>query len=109
MLGFIEFLLENINMIGSVKSPKVKGRIRIIKARIRTVDGKPTVQRRKRVSNIRGYVLKGTSTLRRISPQEKLHRKMGQRRAKVKRRAKMARIVLKRARSMRRRESMGLK
>ena len=92
MISFGQFLAE-------ARGP----RIRIVKARIR--NGK--VQRRKRVSGVKGYTLKG-GTLKRISPQEKLHRKIGARRGKVKRRAKLARSLLKRARSMRKRKSLGL-
>lgn len=89
------------------EAKKISGRYRIIKARVRTVGGKLTVQRRKKVSRTKGYTFHG-GTLKRISPAERLHRKVGQRRGKLKRRAKMARIVLKRSRSMRRRSSLGL-
>ena len=78
-------------------------RIKIVKVRIR--GGK--VQRRKKVSNVKGYKLKGTRLVR-MSSQERMHRKMAARKAKVKRRAKMARAIMKRKRTMMRRHSMGL-
>lgn len=97
MKTFREFVAE-------AKGP----RIRIVKARIRSVGGKISVQRRKRVSNVKGYSLKG-STLKRITATERMHRKAGQRRGKIKRRAKMSRIRLRYKRSMARRKAMGLK
>ena len=83
---------------------KSKGpRIRLIKARVRA--GK--VQRRVRKSSVKGYVLRG-GVLKRISTTERIHRKIAARRAKYKRKAKMARIVIKRKRSMRRRTMLGI-
>lgn len=79
-------------------------RIKIVKARIR--GGK--VQRRKRVSNVKGFTLRG-GRLTRMSAAERRRRKMGQRRGKIKRRAKMNRILMKRQRSLRKRASIGLK
>lgn len=97
MESFINFINENT-------SPRIK----VIKARVRTINGKLTVQRRKKVSNVKGYTLRG-GTLKRISPLERLHRKLGARRAKVKRKAKAGRIALKRKITMRRRHSLGLR
>ena len=77
-------------------------RIRRIRVRIR--NGK--VQRNVRKSGMKGYTLRG-GRLVRMSTQEKLHRKRGARRGKIKRRAKMARILMKRKRSMRRLTAMG--
>jgi len=91
MFTFDEFLTE------------VGPRIKIVKVRIR--GGK--VQRRKKVSNVKGYKLKGTRLVR-MSSQERMHRKMAARKARVKRRAKMARAIMKRKRTMMRRHSMGL-
>lgn len=79
-------------------------RVKIVKARIR--GGK--VQRRKRVSNVKGFTLRG-GRLTRMSAAERRRRKMGQRRGKIKRRAKMNRILMKRQRSLRKRASIGLK
>lgn len=81
-----------------------QGRTKIVKARVR--GGK--VQRRKRLSAVKGYTIRG-GKLKRMSMQERLRRKRAQRRAKVKRRAKMARALMRRKRSMRRRASLGLK
>ena len=80
-----------------------EARINIIKARIR--GGK--VQRRKKVSNVPGMTLRG-GTLKRMSAAERRRRKMGARKGKVKRRAKMTRILMKRKRSLQKRKSLGL-
>jgi len=80
-----------------------EARIRIIKARIR--GGK--IQRRKKVSNVAGYTLRG-GKLKRMSMTERRKRRMGQRRGKLKRRAKLGRALMKRKRSLRRRKAMGL-
>jgi hypothetical protein len=79
-----------------------KTRIRRIRVRIR--NGK--VQRNVKKSGIKGYVLRG-GRLVRMSTTEKLHRKRGARRGKIKRRAKMARILMKRSRSLRRLRGLG--
>jgi len=78
-------------------------RIRLIKVRIR--NGK--IQRRVRVSGIKGFTIRGNKMIR-MSSMERMHRRSGARRGKIKRRAKMARIIMKRSRSLRRRKSMGL-
>lgn len=78
-------------------------RIKLIKARIR--GGK--VQRRVRKSGVKGMSLRGGKLVR-ITPAEKRARKMGARRAKIKRRAKLARALMKRKRSMMKRKAMGL-
>lgn len=79
------------------------GRKKLIKARVR--GGK--VQRRKVVSGIKGYTIRG-GKLTRMSSAERLRRRISQRKAKVKRRAKMARAMIRRKRSLRRRQSLGL-
>ena len=71
-----------------------QGRTKIVKARVR--GGK--VQRRKKLSAVKGYTIRG-GKLKRMSAQERIRRKRGQRRGKVKRKAKMARALLKRKRS----------
>jgi hypothetical protein len=78
-------------------------RIKIVRVRIR--GGK--VQRRKKVSNVKGYKMQG-SKLVRMSSQERMHRKMGARKGRAKRRSKMARAIVQRKRTMLRRHSMGL-
>jgi hypothetical protein len=45
----------------------------------------------------------------RMSSSERIKRKIGARRAKIKRRAKLARSLIKRKRSLRKRTSLGLK
>ena len=79
-------------------------RIRLIRARVRA--GK--IQRRVKVSGVKNYSLRN-GRLVRMTSMEIIHRRQGARRAKVKRRAKMARILMKRARSMRRRQGLGLR
>jgi hypothetical protein len=80
-----------------------EGRIAIVKARVR--GGK--IQRRKKVSNVAGYTLRG-GQLKRMSVTERRNRRLGQRRGKIKRRAKLNRALMKRARSLRKRASIGL-
>ena len=84
--------------------PLDEARIKIIKARVR--QGK--IQRRKKVSNVPGYTLR-SGKLTRMSPMERRKRKMGARRAKIKRRGKMSRTLIKRKRSLRKRASIGLR
>jgi hypothetical protein len=79
------------------------GRKKLIKARVR--GGK--VQRRKVVSAVKGYTIRG-GKLTRMSSAERLRRRIAQRKGKVKRRAKLARALIKRKRSLRRRASLGL-
>lgn len=88
-MGFKEFIAE---------APRIK----MMRVRIR--NGK--VQRRVRKSGVKGYTLRG-GRLQRISTQERMNRKRGARRGKIKRRAKMARSLMKRMRSMRRLKSLG--
>ena len=80
------------------------GRLKMIKARIR--GGK--VQRRVKKSAVKGLTLRGGKLVR-MSPSEKRARKMGARRGKIKRRAKLARALMKRRRSLMKRKAMGLK
>ena len=80
-----------------------EARINIVRARVR--GGK--VQRRKKVSNVPGMTLRG-GTLKRMSAAERRRRKMGARRGKVKRRAKLSRSLMKRKRSLQKRKSLGL-
>lgn len=77
-------------------------RVKIVKLRIR--GGK--VERRKRVSNVPGFTLRG-GKLTRMSPTERRRRKLGARKAKIKRRAKIQQIVRKRARSIKQRKRLG--
>lgn len=80
-----------------------EARIKIVGARIR--GGK--IQRRKKISNVPGMTIRG-GKLQRMSPAERRRRKMGQRRGKIKRKAKMNRAIMKRQRSIRKRKALGL-
>ena len=80
------------------------GRIKIIAVRIR--NGK--LQRRKKVSNVAGYAFRD-GKLTRMSASERRKRKMGARRGKIKRKAKLAATIRKRKRSMLKRKRMGFK
>ena len=101
---------QNPNMDSEAETNKLaeedldEARIKIVKARVR--GGK--VQRRKKVSNVAGYTFRG-GQLKRMSPMERRKRKLGQRRGKIKRRAKLQRSLVKRKRSLRKRQSIGLK
>lgn len=79
------------------------GRTKMVKVRIR----KGKIQRRKRVSAVKGYTIRG-GKLTRMSPTERRHRKMGARRSKFKRRAKLRQSLRKRKISDRRRTALGL-
>lgn len=80
-----------------------EARINIVKARIR--GGK--IQRRKKTSNVAGYRLQG-GQLTRMSAAERRKRKLGARKAKIKRKSKMSRTLMKRRRSLMKRKAMGL-
>ena len=77
-------------------------RVKVVALRIRNGQ----VQRRKRVSNVPGFTLRG-GKLTRMSPTERRRRKLGARKAKIKRRAKIQQIVRKRARSIKQRKRLG--
>ena len=79
------------------------GRKKLIRLRVR--GGK--VQRRKILSGVKGYTIRGGKMIR-MTSRERMKRKIGARRAKFKRRAKMARALIKRKRSLRKRASLGL-
>lgn len=80
------------------------GRAKIIRVRVR--NGK--VQRRKKLSAIPGYTIRGGRMVR-MSSQERRHRKMAARRAKFKRRGKMSQILRKRRMSLRKRRALGVR
>jgi hypothetical protein len=79
------------------------GRTKLIRVRIR--GGK--VQRRKKLSTVKGYTIRGGKMIR-MSPQERRNRKLASRRSKFKRRAKLRQSLRKRKISLRRRRAMGL-
>ena len=80
------------------------GRTKLVRVRIRA--GK--VQRKKKFSTVPGYTIRG-GRLVRMSSQERRHRKMGARRAKVKLRSKRNTILRKRKISLRKRKAMGIR
>ena len=79
------------------------GRMKLVRVRIR----KGKVQRRKKLSAVKGFTLRGGRMIR-MSPMERRHRKMAARKSKFKRRAKLGQALRKRKMSLRRRNSMGL-
>jgi hypothetical protein len=89
-----ESILHNIQKIGRAK---------LIKLRVR--GGK--VQRRKKLSDVKGYTLRGGRMVR-MSTTERRNRKMGARKAKIKRRTKINQILRKRKISLRKRRNIGL-
>ena len=96
-------LLDVVKEVIAEANVQKMGRVKIIRARVR--GGK--VQRRKVVSGVKGYTIRG-GKLTRMSSAERLRRRIAQRKGKVKRRAKLARALIKRKRSLRRRQSLGL-
>jgi len=79
------------------------GRMKMVRVRIR----KGKVQRRKKVSAVKGFTMRHGQMVR-MSPMERRHRKMAARLSKFKRRAKLGQALRKRKMSLRRRSSMGL-
>lgn len=100
----MSIISEAVREIIAEANVQKMGRKKIIRARVR--GGK--VQRRKVVSAVKGYTIRGGRLIR-MSPAERRRRKLGQRRGKVKRKAKMARAMIKRRRSNMKRKSLGLK
>ena len=80
------------------------GRTKLVRVRIRA--GK--IQRRKKFSSVPGYTIRGGKVVR-MSSQERRHRKMGARRAKIKLRSKKNIILRKRKISLRKRKAMGVR
>jgi hypothetical protein len=79
------------------------GRMKLVRVRIR----KGKIQRRRKVSGVKGFTLRGGKMIR-MTPMERRNRKMAARRSKFKRRAKLGQALRKRKMSLRRRSSMGL-
>lgn len=77
-------------------------RIKIVKLRIR--NGK--VQRRKKVSTVAGFTIRGGNMVR-MSPAERRKRKLGAKRANIKRRSSRMQAMVKRKRSMQKRQNLG--
>jgi hypothetical protein len=100
----MSIISEIVREIISEANVQKMGRKKLVRARIR--GGK--VQRRKVVSGVKGYTIRG-GKLTRMTSSERMRRRISQRKAKVKRKAKMARALIKRKRSLRKRASLGLK
>lgn len=105
-------LLELMNQIAETKLEALKAQLsmdlseanfKIVKARVR--GGK--VQRKKKVATRPGYTIRGGKLVR-MSSMERQKRKRGARKGKIKRKAKAARSMIKRKRSMRKRQSLGV-
>jgi hypothetical protein len=95
----VDFVVEELSEGNILRM----GRTKMIRVRIRR--GK--VQRRVKKSAVAGYVMRG-GRLTRMTPMERRHRKMGARRSKFKRRAKLRQSLRKRRMSLRKRTAMGL-
>jgi len=96
-------LVSSNDNIQEASNVQKMGRKKLIRARVR--GGK--VQRRKVVSAVKGYTMRG-GKLTRMPASERLKRKISQRKAKIKRKAKAARALMKRKRSLRKRAALGL-
>jgi len=83
-------------------------RFKIVRVRIR----KGKVERRKKVSNVRGFTFRkkgtGAAKLIRMTPMERRRRRLGAKRGKIKRRGKASRIRQKMKRVRLKRRSLGL-
>jgi hypothetical protein len=79
------------------------GRTKLVRVRIR----KGKIQRRKKLSAVQGYTIRG-GKMTRMMPLERRNRKMAARRSKFKRRAKLRQSLRKRRMSLRKRTAMGL-
>jgi hypothetical protein len=97
-------ILEVVKQIIAEANVQKLGRKKLVRARVR--GGK--VQRRKVVSAVKGYTIRG-GKLTKMTSAERQKRKISQRKAKIKRKAKAARALIKRKRSLRKRASIGLK
>lgn len=80
----------------------LEARIKVVKLRVR--GGK--IQRRKKVSTVKGSKLKGGKLVR-MSAKERIDRKRGARKAAMKGKAKRARALIKRKRSLAKRKAAG--
>lgn len=96
-------MYESIDL-DEAKNVTKQGRTKTIRVRIR--NGK--VQRRKKMSAIKGYTIRGGKLVR-MSAAERRHRKAGARKAKNKRRAKLRQALRKRRMSLKKRKAMGIK
>lgn len=86
-----------------LKAALDEANFKIVRARVR--GGK--IQRKRKVATRPGYTIRGGKLVR-MSSGERMKRKMAVRKGKAKRKAKMARSMMKRKRSMRKRQSLGV-
>lgn len=100
----MSLVLEAVKQIIAEANIQKMGRKKLVRARVR--GGK--VQRRKVVSAVKGYTIRGGKVTR-MTSSERLRRRIAQRKGKIKRKAKLARALIKRKRSLRKRKSLGLK
>ena len=93
-------------LLESVKLAILEGRIKIVKARVR--GGK--VQRRKKVKDpsLAGKYKMVGGKITKESPAEKMRRKRGAKKGVIKRKAKAARALIARKKSLRKRAAIGL-
>jgi hypothetical protein len=96
-------MFETSNMSEAVRNVMKIGRTKTFRVRVR----KGKIQRRKKLSAVKGWTIRG-GKMTRMSPIERRNRKMGARRSKTKRRAKLGQSLRKRIMSLRKRRAMGL-
>jgi hypothetical protein len=96
-------MFETSNISEAVRNVMKIGRTKTFRVRIR----KGKIQRRKKLSAVKGWTIRG-GKMTRMSPIERRNRKMGARRSKTKRRAKLGQSLRKRIMSLRKRRAMGL-
>lgn len=95
-----EVVVEELNEAANVQR---SGRVKVVRVRVR--GGK--VQTRKRFSAVPGYTIRNGKMVR-MSSQEQQKRKLGARKAKFKRRAKLQQALRKRQRSISKRKAIGI-
>lgn len=96
-------LWEDVEEIDEANIQKM-GRTKLVRVRVR--NGK--VQRRTKLSAVKGYTIRGGKMVR-MTSLERRHRKMAARKSRFKRRAKLSQTLRKRKISLRRRKAMGVK
>jgi len=96
-------MFETSNISEAVRNVMKIGRTKTFRVRIR----KGKIQRRKKLSAVKGWTIRG-GKMTRMTPLERRNRKMGARRSKTKRRAKLGQSLRKRIMSLRKRRAMGL-
>ena len=99
----MSLISEAVREIIAEANVQKMGRKKLVRARVR--GGK--IQRRKMLSAVKGYTIRGGKLVR-MPATERLKRKISARKAKMKRRAKLARALIKRKRSLRKRAALGL-